>query len=273
MKQSAAARHNPRYDIRYNKKWRAWRRQQEAQAWVDCLYKLAVNCEGAMHAELMSKLAYCTDGGGHGEPFFDRKKQTWGLTWYKTSEKDVAIVPIARTDARLHPYFKELQNKIRYSEGPRTIFLPIVDDITAKWRGVVLYHELLHYEYHLQNKFRENEKAHWVEEYEVFCREIALVKHFYKQPYDQAAEELAASFKQKLSNNQFTLNSFDDVPDDVLHAALGECWSSIETGTKRALLILDALYRALDTLHPDGNKQEHHDITEWFYNTHPKVTW
>lgn len=63
----------------------------------------------------------------------------WGVAKLKDSP---ALVPLYLSDGALHPYFKTIYEKDRftYLERAQTIFFRADDNLSDTWRGILLLH-------------------------------------------------------------------------------------------------------------------------------------
>jgi hypothetical protein len=186
----------------------------------------------------------------------------WGLRLLDVPEGGFALAPLVKSDDNLHPYFAKQLSGPSYQETCRTIFLP-PDQLGPTWRGLILIHEVNHAMRHQDRTYRRLKLDHWVEEYGAYNEEIELVQEIYGQPYAEAVHQLSLDFEDQLKKGKLHLEVSKYARAALLESLFGKPESEFERSTQRGVFIFDALYRALDRLHPDGNKKEHYTVTEW----------
>jgi len=209
-------------------------------------------------------LYYLETYGGFGVPAKHRDG-AWGLRrWMKRKDDGFVLVPLVPSDAEFHSYFADSLHWPSYSENPRAIYLP-TDHIGPTWRAIILHHELGHTMFHRLNIHREKQMGHWAEEYDVYVNEIKLVRSLYGRPYSRMVYRLSKRYEPGLRKATLHIKNNKDVPHERLERVFGKPQSRLERNLQRGVVILDALYRALDRIHKDGDKKEHYEITEWLY--------
>lgn len=239
-------------------------REEMARAWLDDLAYVRDQFKGKMHRDLNESLLYIQDLAGFGVPA--AKEGKWGLThWPAKYETVFYFVPLLEEDVKLHHYFGELIKSASYNEVSKAVFLPPWK-MSRSWRTIILEHELMHVIAHNAGWHRRKKLAMWAEEYEVYRAEAYLASRIYGRKYTYAVKRLAKKFAIAIKTNQLLIN--DDVaPRALIERIFGLPHSDYERKSQRGLLILDALYHALDLLYkPGGRRHDMHcrTITFWF---------
>ncbi len=207
-------------------------------------------------------LHYIREYAGFGEPIRN-SEGAWGLTFWEMAEDGFVLVPLVESDAEFHEFFKYHIKSPNYYEPIDGIFLP-PDRISSQWRAILLYHEIGHYVFHHQNIHRDKEMGHWIEEYEIYAKEAQLVRNIYGAPYAKLVRKLSKIYEAELAAGTLEIEDEKTISRQELQEIFGSAQSALEKGIQRGITIIDALYRALDRIHKDGNKTEHYHITKWF---------
>jgi hypothetical protein len=241
------------------------RRYKLAYAWLDDLDHLCDHLDGGLGRVVNAAANYAADLAGVGVPI-PAEGNNWGLRrWDGPFAGGFYLVPLLPIDAKLHPFFRDAIIRASYHEGPRAIFLP-PDPMSPMWRGITMYHELCHTLAHRKKWYRRRRLAHWVEEYEVYKEEIGIVRRVYGRKYGDAAYRLSKKLESGLRNHNLQTRDRLLVPDSHIKRIFGTPASRLESGSQRALIILDAIYRAIDRIYPKGRRRdrEHYAVTQWF---------
>lgn len=259
----------PSPQIIYNEKITYSQRLVIACRWVDGLIYVRKQLDTS-NAVLDNAVQYVNTHVGFGVPIANIEGR-WGLRRKAHENYTCFLVPIVQSDAALHAYFKKQVGVLSYNEGSRSIFLP-ADRMSALWRGLVLYHELLHAMYHQQQRHRRRKNGHWVEEYEIYKEEIKIVQSLYGESFSEAVCHLSEGFEQELNNHNLFIRDKKLVSRPLLRRVFGRSNSELERGVQRGVILLAALYLALDRIHKDGSKEEYYAVTRWFYGGAAKKT-
>lgn len=239
-------------------------RELLAMRWYNSTVRLYNKTTGKMREALDSDICLIDAYGGIATPIANTEGR-WGLRLLTASNKENAfyLVPLIRSDAELHPYFAEKIQRPTYQEASRAIFLP-PDRMGPLWRCLVLHHEISHWEYHRQELHRDKDTGHWIEEYEIYQEEITLARNMHGNAYKNFVDQLSVLFEKELRAGSLLVKESAAITRSELDRITGTSYSSLERGIRRSIIILDALYRALNRIHVDGDKSEHHAVTEWF---------
>jgi hypothetical protein len=193
----------------------------------------------------------------------------WGVfKWHPDTHKArFHIIALHPSDTQLHPYFAGKVGSASYYEQERSIYLPS-HKVSKVWRGIILHHEYYHAFAHLCKLYRRRKDAHWVEEYYNYASEIQLVRKIYGADYgydySRQVLKLSKKYEALLRAKELFIADKQDVPELLRARLFGKAESAYEAGVQRGVIILDALYTALDRMHPNGSKKEHYAITKWF---------
>ena len=91
------------------------------------------------------------------------------------------------------------------------------------------------------------------------------MRKLYGKPYSTAVYQLSKRYERQLRGNKLTIHRSEEIPLQQLEQVYGNADSDSERYIQANMLELDALFRALDRIHTNGDKQEHYTVTEWFY--------
>lgn len=234
-----------------------------ARKWENSIYKLHSQTTGRARKSLAWDIYYLETYAGFGVPVVNAKGQ-WGLSyWLDRKDDGFVIVPLVKTDASLHHFFANALHRPSYREGPRAIYLPAAR-VSSTWRAIILHHELGHAMFHRLDIYRNEKMGHWAEEYEVYKNEIQLVRKLFGRRYSGLVRRLSVRFESGLRGGRLHIDS-KLVPRRELEHLFGKPQSRLESAVQRSVILLDALYCALDRIHVDGDKSEHYKVTRWFY--------
>ena len=265
-------KHNPPLpdDWAGNPKVTDGEREAIVRKWTNSTYKLHDQATGRARKSLGWDLYYIETYSGLGIPLVSESGE-WGLRyWLDRKEDGFVIVPLLESDAELHPFFADMLTRPAYREKPPAIYLP-PERISPTWRAIILHHELGHTMFHRLKIHRGGgELDHWAEEYEVFMNEFRLIRGIYGRPYGNLITQLSKKYEQALRQDKVRIGIGSDVVHSRLNLIFGRPQSQLERQLRQSVVTLNALYRALDRIHVDGDKTEHYKITEWFYGKSQK---
>lgn len=237
-------------------------REAMALKWIKSARRLRNRSSGRVRQSMGAGVLYYIDKyAALGAPQVN-KNGNWGLRYWNMRKDGFLLVPLAKSDAELHPFFADRLKSPSYQEGPRAIFLP-PDRFSQVWRALILYHEVGHTVFHRLNIHRDKEIGHWREEYEIYMREIALVRAIYARRYRQLVNRLSKVYEAELRAGNLAIEDEKAISHDQLRKVFGGPASTLERGIQRSLVLLDALYCALNRIHKDGDRSEHYEITRW----------
>lgn len=236
-------------------------RERAVGEWIQGLRQLLSHVESNAQGIIEGTLYDIEECAGLGIPIKSPQGE-WGLRYVDVPEGGFALTPLFESDGDLHPYFADQMKGPSYQESCQAIFLP-PDKLSPIWRGLILIHEINHAMRHQDRTYRGLKLDHWVEEYETYIEEIELVEEIYGQPYTGALHNLSIKFEDQLRKGKLHLNVHKHASSPLLENLFGKPKSKLEANLQRGVFLFNALYRALDRLHPDGDKEEHHKITGW----------
>jgi hypothetical protein len=250
----------------YNKKVTYARRYAIASAWVKSLQHIATLLPYDYSLDEASMLLEFDVGLSIPVALANGR---WGMQRHSFDEYAQAkfyITPLVTSDGKLHPYFAGIVGRASYHEAERTIYLP-PHKLSDTWKGIVLYHEVLHAGKHQRRLQDGTEQDHWAEEYEVYMDELAIVGQLYGRAYHQAAHDIATRLLPSLEAGKLKFKPATIASTALLAAVFGKPASTYERSIQRGLLLLDGMYRAIQRSKLDANvkRQEYAAITEWFY--------
>lgn len=240
-------------------------RKAIADKWIDSIYKLYNRSTGRARKSLGWDIYYIEKFFGYGVPLA-HANGGWGLRrWLERQDDSFVIVPLFSSDAELHPFFAGALHRPTYRENPPAIYLPS-DRISPIWRAIILHHELGHTMFHRLKIYRDgNEMDHWTEEYEVYVNEFRLIRSIYGRHYGQLITQLSKKYEPGLRKGKLHAETKSDIDIKQLKRIFGRPESKLERQIWQGLVMLNAMYRALDRIHSNGDKTEHYKITKWFY--------
>ncbi len=245
-------------------------REALANKWINSVYHLHDRSTGTVRKTLGWDIYYIETYSGFGVPIVNAKGE-WGLQyWLDRKEDGFALVPLVPSDAKLHPFFASILYRPLYFQQPRAIYLPGAR-VSSPWRAIVMHHELGHAMFHRLNLHREDQMAHWTEEYKVYKSEFRLLSRLYGRAYSRMVYTLSKKYEPGFREGKLHTNSAADVSREQLKRIFGKSQSAFEYQVQRCAVMLNATYRALDRIHTDGNKTKHHVVTKWFYGKNNKV--
>lgn len=232
--------------------------------WLDDHKALRDRFSGKMYRDIDSSVGLINEVASLGVPTANKAGQ-WGIHRWDTSANGFYIVPLLPQDAKIHPFFERAARTAYYHEGARAIFLPL-HNIKPEWRGVLLEHELCHAVAHHFKRHRRKKLGYWIEEYEAYRAESWLVRKLYGRTYGDAVYRLAKKLEPGLRNKNLQIKDRQLVSDDLITHIFGPPASAYEASSQRGLLILDAIYHAIDRVYPDGpsRNRRSYDVTFWF---------
>jgi hypothetical protein len=247
-------------------------REAIVRKWTNSVYKLYDRTTGRARKSLNWDLYYLETYSGLGIPLVS-KGGGWGLRyWLDRKEDGFVIVPLIESDAKLHRFFAAMLTQPTYQESPRAIYLP-PDRISTTWRAIILHHELGHTMFHRLKIHRTgHELDRWSEEYEVFVNEFRLIRSIYGKPYGNLITKLSKGYESAFRQGKLHVDVSNNVAHKRLRHIFGKPQSKFEHQLQQCVVTLNALYRALDRIHTDGDKTEHYSITRWFYGARYKKT-
>lgn len=244
-------------------------RREAVNEWLAGLSHLASGrLAGRWQRHINGVIGFLIDNAYPAEPIASSDGR-WGVTKWSSDKRkaEFHIIALHASDAKLHPYFADKVRGASYCEPERSIYLP-PHKVSSVWRGIILHHEHYHAFAHLCKLYRRRKNAHWVEEYHNYASEIQLVRKIYGADYgyDYSRQVLKLSKKYEvlLRAKNLSITDKQDVPELLRARLFGKAESRYEVGVQRGVVILDALYKALDRMHPNGSKKEHYAITKWF---------
>lgn len=240
-------------------------RMDVIKQWAHSFIGIRERLRGTIRREIDHTIKYLEECSGFAVPVVNEENQ-WGLirSAYSGDSTRFYIAALVKSDAELSPYFANRIRKGSYVEWEQTIYLP-AEKLSSNWQALTLYHELLHSAYDPEKRHRSKEGC-WIEEYEVYIKEIKLARELYGKPYSYIVYRLSKGYERQLRTGKLSpLKDREEVTLKQLEKVYGHTNSSYEREIQQALMELDAIFLALDRIHVNGDKKEHYALMKWFY--------
>ncbi|MFI5212634.1 MAG: hypothetical protein ACHQTE_01610 [Candidatus Saccharimonadales bacterium] len=197
-----------------------------------------------------------------GTPLASANGENWAISAPQLDNEtsaSVLFVPLFMADAALSHYFAEISYPA-YREALHSVLLPPCK-ISVPWRGILLFHEFSHAKHHINNDFRDQHDAHWVEEVAVFENEHKIMQEIfpdYTAKVNVALNEIEKSTEASHNISQLMkrIEWTDAFPDFL---------SKKEEGLARTAFMLDVVYSDINRFANNDTLKRKIDFTKRLY--------
>lgn len=253
-------------------------RKELAQPWILSFKAVHDQLTGTLYQDIHHAFEYLDTSCGLSVPAI--KPGTTELRWLQRNagndNPSLYIAPLAQSDATFHPALAQRSHFVAYTEPDHTLSLP-ADTYSPRWQAILLYNGLLRGIDYTEGQYRredsdsERTQAYWAEEYNLMLKTIRLVRKLYGVPYSTAAYRLSKRYERQLRDNKLTIHRSGEVRLQLLERVYGQAESESERYIQANMLELDALFHALDRVHPVSGKQDHSAMLKWFHGLNDRA--
>jgi len=230
-------------------------RQRDARkkTWENSLRLLSSEVSGPSKDRVDDTIKFFDDKVCSGTPIIDESGEHYGVN-RDGNEQSIGLVALFASDSILHPGLKRRidSSLFQYVEAVRSVIIP-PKQLSRRWMGIVLFHEMRHAMNHVEGAFRGQTDANWFEEQSIYRDEHEIIRTIYGDRYidvvESEAKDLSISMTDEgnLPRDRLVMSA-----DRVLVEALEKPKYAFEDNIRRAATMLDLGFTVLTHIGKSG---------------------
>lgn len=218
------------------------------EEWINSLKVIYKLLSGDIKDVVLDIIQFTDEFIGLAEPVISKADPNlYGVTVLNGVGK-IGFVILYKSDSSLHPFFKNAYDNPTpaFREDPISLIVANYE-VSKIWRGIILFHEIMHSKYYKTAKFRDTPDGFFLEEQQVYRYELSIIENIYKSEYINFINRIT---KQAMSNRKS--KDILKSSEKTMLQILAQQSSMIETNIIRLAVVVNVGFNILNRNNHDN---------------------